>query len=96
MAFIKDITHRDGIGSSKKLWFNISCFTATYVLVLVARKDTMEDYAFICLFAVYLVTVGGFEVIPKILAMILEFKTGKGGCNGDVNSGSKAGLEVPK
>lgn len=77
MKFINDIVHRDGKGSSKKLWYNIAGLTATIILLWVCYKDTFEDYAFICLFSVYLVTVGGFEVMLKMMAMVIEFKTGK-------------------
>lgn len=78
MKFIKDLTHRGEVGSSKKFWYNISCLTATIVLFQVFIANTMEDYYMVILYAVYLVTVGGFEVIPKMLAMFIEFKTGKG------------------
>ena len=77
MQFFKDINYRDGKGSSKKWWFNIACLTATIILLWICYKDNMEDYAFIALFSIYLTCLGGFEVIPKILAMVLEFKTGK-------------------
>lgn len=77
MSFFKDIMGRDNKWSSKKVWFNIACLTGTFVLLLVAYKDTMEDYAFICLYAVYMASIGGSEIIPKMLAMILEFKTGR-------------------
>jgi hypothetical protein len=82
MKFITDLTHRDGKGSSKKLWFNIACLIATIIICWVAYKDTMEDYAFIVFYAVYLACIGGFEIIPKLLGMIIEFKNG--GKNVDV------------
>lgn len=78
MIFLRDITSRDGKASSKKLWFNIACFTSTVIVTWMAYLHCMEDYAFIALFSVYLVTVGGFEVIPKMLGMMIEFKNGKG------------------
>lgn len=76
MNFIKDITHREGKGSGRKFWFNIACCTATAVLLWVTARDTMEDEYLICLYSVYLVTVGGFEVIPKMLSMIIDLKNG--------------------
>lgn len=84
MQFFKDITHRDNRGSSKKLWFNMACLTATFVLGWVCYKDNMEDWAFICLYATYLITVGGFEIILKMMAMIIEFKNGKGATNASI------------
>lgn len=36
----------------------------------------MEDYAFICLFLAYLLTVGGFEVILKMTQMVVDIKSG--------------------
>ena len=77
MKFLKDITGRDGKFSSKKVWYNVAGFASTACLLWIAYKDTFEDYAFICLYAVYLVTVGGFEVMLKMMAMIIEFKNGK-------------------
>jgi hypothetical protein len=44
----------------------------------------MEDWAFICLYATYLITVGGFEIILKMMAMIIEFKNGKGATNASI------------
>jgi phage-related holin len=73
----KEINSRDGKWSSKKIWFNVCCLTATIVLAWIAYKDTMEDYAFIIFYCIYLVCLGGFEIIPKVLGMVLEFKTGK-------------------
>lgn len=82
MKFLKDITHRGDVGSSKKFWFNIACFTATVIIIKLAwqlcSEYGMDDRVFVCLFVAYLASVGGFEVIPKMLAMIIEFKTGKG------------------
>lgn len=77
MSFLKDITHRDDKGSSKKLWYNGAALTATIVLLWVAYKDNMEDWAFITFYAVYLGTVGGFEVVLKIMDMLIQFKNGK-------------------
>lgn len=85
MSFFKDILGRDDKWSSKKLWYNVACLTATIVVLVMAYRNTMEAYAYICLYSVYLVTVGGFEVIPKILAMILEFKSGKEIKSGDTS-----------
>jgi hypothetical protein len=76
MRFLHDITHRNGQGSSKKFWYNIAGLTATIVVLWVCYKDTMEDYAFICLFLTYLLTVGGFEVILKMTQMIVDIKSG--------------------
>ena len=77
MRFFVDIMKRDGKYSSKKVFYNVAGITATIALLWVTYKDTMEDYAFICLFSVYLVTVGGFEVMLKMMAMIIEFKNGR-------------------
>lgn len=77
MKFLTDITYRDGKGSSKKLWFNLACLTATITLLWVCYKDNMEDWAFIIFYAIYLITVGGFEIILRMMAMVIEFKNGK-------------------
>ena len=77
MRFFVDIMKRDGKYSSKKVFYNVAGVAATVVLLWLAYKDTMEDYAFICLYSVYLVTVGGFEVMLKMMAMIIEFKNGR-------------------
>lgn len=82
MKILYDITHRDGKGSSKKVWYNIAGLTSTIIVLWVCYKDTMEDYSFICLFAIYLVTVGGFEVMLRMMAMVIAFKNG--GKNVDV------------
>ena len=75
--FLKEITERNGESSSKKLWYNGACLTATIVLLWICYKDTFEDWAFISIYSVYLVTVGGFEVIIDLVNKIIEFKTGK-------------------
>lgn len=80
MNFIKDITHRDGKGSSKKFWYNIACLTATVVILWTAYKlptaEGMDDWVFIWLFGIYLVTAGGFDVILEVLRLILQLRTG--------------------
>jgi hypothetical protein len=75
--FLTDITHRDGKGSSKKLWYNLACVAATVCLLWITYKDTFEDWAYICLYLIYLACIGGFEVVPKMMAMIIEYKNGK-------------------
>jgi len=82
LKFIKEIFTRDGAASSKKFWFHGACLTATIVLLWVCYKDNMEDWAFIVLYGIYLACLGGFEIIPKILGMILEFKNGIACCAG--------------
>ena len=81
LPFIMDITHRDGSGSSKKLWYNLACMTATVVLLWCAwalpSDKGLEDWAFIWLFAIYLVTVGGFEVLLKMMTLVVAWKGGK-------------------
>ena len=77
MKLFYDITHRNGQGSSKKVWYNVAGLTSTIIILWICYKDTMEDYAFICLFMTYLLTVGGFEVILKITQMIVDIKSGK-------------------
>lgn len=84
MSFLKDITHRDGKGSSKKIWYNGAALAATCVLLWVCYKDNMEDWAFITLYAIYLCTVGGFEVVLKMLDMMIKLKNG--GNNGTGNT----------
>lgn len=76
MQFLHDLTHRNGQGSSKKFWYNISALTSTIILLWICYKDTMEDYAFIFLFMAYLLTVGGFEVILKMTQMVIDLKSG--------------------
>lgn len=76
-AFFTDLFYRDGKGDQKKTFYNVAGVTATACLLWACYKDNMEDYAFICLFSVYLVTVGGFEVMLKMMSMVIEFKNGK-------------------
>lgn len=80
IQFVKDITHRNGEGSSKKLWYNLACLAATAVLLRLAWKlstaDGMEDWTFVWLFAIYLVTVGGFDVILEMMRLVIQWKTG--------------------
>jgi hypothetical protein len=75
--FWKETLGRDGKWNDKKIAYAIACLVASYILVFIAWKDNMEDWAFICLYCAYLVTVGGFEIILKMMAMIIEFKNGK-------------------
>lgn len=75
------LIHRNGEVSSKKVFFCVACAVATVILLWVTYHQHLEygmtDEWFVALFMVYLVTVGGFEVIPKMLAMLIEFKNGK-------------------
>ena len=75
--FFKAIVSRDGKISSKKLWYNFAGATATACLLWITYKDDMEDWTYICFYSIYLVTVGGFEVMLKMMAMIIEFKNGR-------------------
>lgn len=78
--FIKDLTHRNGQGSSKKFWYNMACFTATVVMLWIASKLPtefgMDDWIFVVLFGVYLITVGGFEVILEVAKLFIQWRTG--------------------
>lgn len=75
--WLQEINYRDGKYNSKLVWYNLSCLTATSVVLWTCYRDLMEDYAFIWLFSIYLITVGGFEVILKAMSMIIDFKNGK-------------------
>ena len=79
--FIRGLTHRNGMASSKKTWFNGACLTATAIMAWLAYKlptvDGMDDWAFIWLFAIYLVTVGGFDVLLEMMKLALQWKTVK-------------------
>jgi hypothetical protein len=74
MKFLHDLTHRDGQASTKKFFYAMACTVATICLVWITYRDTMEDWAYITLFLVYLLTVGGFEVILKMAQMIVDIK----------------------
>lgn len=74
LSFLKDITHRDGEGSSKKLWYNVACGAATVIMLWEAFQLPsaygMDDWAFIWLFGVFLLSVGGFEVLLQVVRLI--------------------------
>ena len=74
---IIDLVARDGKLSSKKVWYNVSCAASTLIMIYVTVKQIKVDYYYICLFSIFLVTVGSFEVIPKMLAMLIEWRTGR-------------------
>lgn len=78
--FIRGITHRNGEPSSKKFWYNVAGLAATAIILYLAytlpTERGMEDWVFVWLFAIYLVTVGGFEVILQMMRMMLEWKNG--------------------
>jgi len=76
-VFFREMFSRDGTISSKKFWYSAAALTATICLLWVTYKDNMDDWIYVCLFCIYLVTVGGFEVMLKMMAMVIEFKTGK-------------------
>ena len=77
MKFFIDLMGRDNKWSSKKVFYCIAGLVATICLLWITYRDTMEDWNYICLFSVYLVTVGGFEVMLKMMAMVLDFKSGR-------------------
>lgn len=81
MKFLRDITYRDGSGSSKKVWYNMSCLSATIIILWTGYKlpteQGMDDWTYIWLFAIYLCTVGGFEVVLQILKLIVQWKNGQ-------------------
>ena len=77
MKFFIDIMGRADKFSSKKVWFNISCLIASGCLCYITYRNDMDDTYYIILYSIYLTCLGGFEIIPKILAMVLEFKTGR-------------------
>ena len=77
MKFWIDIMGRADKFSSKKLWFNLSCLTATGCLIWITYKASMEDAMYITLYCIYLMCLGGFEILPKVLSMVLDFKSGR-------------------
>jgi hypothetical protein len=77
MKFLLDIMGRADKFSSKKVWYNGACLTVTGCLLWVTYKDSMDDMSYITLYSIYLMCLGGFEVIPKVLGMVLEFKNGR-------------------
>ena len=77
MKFFADIMGRADRFSSKKVWFNLSCLIASGCLCYITYRNDMDDFYYIVLYSIYLTCLGSFEIIPKILAMVLEFKTGK-------------------
>lgn len=78
--FVKGLTHRNGEPSSKKFWYNIAALVASIVIIWEGYKlptvDGMDDWSFIWLFAIYLITVGGFEVILEMMRLAITWKTG--------------------
>jgi predicted outer membrane lipoprotein len=78
--FIKDITSRNGEGSSKKLWYNGACLVSSIVVIRLAwtlpTEYGMEDWAFVWLLGVFLVCVGGFDVILEMMRLAIQWKSG--------------------
>jgi hypothetical protein len=81
--FIKDITSRNGEGSSKKLWYNGACLFSTIMMLYITYKQPteygFEDWAYVCLVLVYLGCVGGFDVILEMMRLLVQFKNGSVG-----------------
>lgn len=78
--FFKEFVSRNGEGSSKKLWYNGACAVASVIMVYLAwtlpTERGIDDSIFVWLFAVYLGTVGGFDVILEIMRLFIQLKTG--------------------
>lgn len=78
--FLTDITSRNGAVSSKKFWYNVAGATGTGVVVWLAYKlptpDGMDDMTYVWLFGIYLLTVGGFDVILETMRLLVQFKSG--------------------
>lgn len=76
MSFLKDIAGRDGKWSSKKVYYNLACLMATGCLGYITYRGMTDTY-YIVLYSIYLACLGGFEIIPKILGMVLQLKNGQ-------------------
>jgi hypothetical protein len=78
--FFTGLTHRNGEVSTKKIFYGVAGAASTFIIVYEALKlptpDGMDDWAFIWLFAIYLVTVGGFDVILEMMRLVISFKNG--------------------
>ena len=80
MKFLLDVAGRDGKWSSRKIWYNICGITSTVCLLWLTYQIKPADeisWMYIALYSIYLVTVGGFDVMLKMMTMIIEFKNGK-------------------
>lgn len=81
VGFFKSIVYRDGASSSKKLWYHGACAVACVIMLYLAftlpTDRGMEDWTFVWLFAIFMLTVGGFDVILQALKLIIEWKNGK-------------------
>ena len=73
MAFLKDIAGRDGKWSSRKVWYNLSCLSVTGCMIYITYRG-MDDNGYIAMLSIYLITVGCFDVLLKVIDMILQFK----------------------
>ena len=62
--FIKDMVLRDEEASHTKVWMNIACLVATMVILWYAWHIKLTDWMFI----LYLATVGGFDVVFRLIS----------------------------
>lgn len=62
--FIKDLVTRDDKASATKIWMNVACAVATAVVIWYAWKLALTDWMFV----LYLATVGGFDIIFKLIS----------------------------
>ena len=86
---IREISQRDGKLSSKRFWYNAAGLASTLIIVYLAwtlpTVNGMEDWVFVWVFAVYLITVGGFEVILEMMRLAIQWKN----CSPSVKSDKK-------
>ena len=80
MNYFKDIFYRDGSGSTERTWYNIAGLATTLVVLYlpfyIHEKDGVDVWAYVWIFAIYLVTVGGFKVLLEMMRLLVSWKTG--------------------
>jgi hypothetical protein len=80
MSYFKDIFYRDGQGSTERTWYNVAGLAATFVVVYLAcythEAGGVDIWAYVWIFAIYLITVGGFKVLLEMMRLLVSWKTG--------------------
>jgi hypothetical protein len=80
MSYFKDIFYRDGQGSTERTWYNVAGLAATFVVIYLAcythEAGGVDIWAYVWIFAIYLITVGGFKVLLEMMRLLVSWKTG--------------------